>query len=96
MVKNAFWLFVLTLFVFFAFMPSYTRMQDLKQKNREYSRLIRYLEKKEHDLKEEKRLLEEDPVYLEKVAREKMGLIKEGEVVYKITPAPRPERSEPQ
>ncbi len=26
------------------------------------------------------------PYYLEKVAREKMGLIKEGEVVYKITP----------
>lgn len=91
MVKNAFWLFMLTLFVFFAFMPSYTRMQDLKQKNKDYARLIEYLEVKERDLKEEKRLLEEDPVYLEKVAREKMGLIKEGEVVYKITPPTKPD-----
>jgi cell division protein FtsB len=31
--------------------------------------------------------LEEDPVYLEKVAREKMGLIKKGEVVYQLVPA---------
>jgi cell division protein FtsB len=34
---------------------------------------------------EEKRLLEEDPAYLEKVGREKMGLIRKGEVVYKIS-----------
>ncbi len=86
MLKNAIWLFILTIVIFVVFLPSYTQMQDLKQKNAEYKRQIEQLLVKNAQLKEEKRLLQEDPVYLEKVAREKMGLIREGEVVYKIMP----------
>ena len=86
MIKNAIGLFFLTIFVLIGFLPSYTKMQDLKQKNTDYRRQIEQLRQKSVELKEEKRRLEKDPVYLEKVAREKMGLIREGEVVYKITP----------
>ena len=86
MIKNAIGLFFLTIFVLIVFLPSYTKMQDLKQKNTDYRRQIEQLRQKSVELKEEKRRLEKDPVYLEKVAREKMGLIREGEVVYKITP----------
>ena len=86
MLKNAIWLFVITTFIFIYFLPSYTKMQDLKQKNLEYQQQIRELQGKNAKLEKEKRLLETDPAYLEKVAREKMGLIKEGEVVYKIVP----------
>ena len=45
------------------------------------------LKKKNKKLGEERQLLENDPVYLEKVAREKMGLIKKGEVIYRIMPS---------
>ena len=86
MLKNAVGLFILTIVVFILFLPSYTKMQDLKQKNIDYRRQIEQLQQKSAELKEEKRRLESDPVYLEKVAREKMGLIREGEVVYKVTP----------
>ena len=86
MIKNAIWLFFVTIFVLIVFLPSYSKMQDLKQKNTDYRRQIEQLRQKSVELKEEKRRLEKDPVYLEKVAREKMGLIREGEVVYKITP----------
>ena len=86
MLKNAIGLFILTIVVLILFLPSYTRMQDLKQKNSDYRKQIEQLQQKSAELKEEKRRLEDDPVYLEKVAREKMGLIREGEVVYKITP----------
>jgi len=86
MIKNALGLFFLTIIVLIIFLPSYTKMQDLKQKNLDYKRQLEQLQQKSAELKEEKRLLENDPVYLEKVAREKMGLIREGEVVYKITP----------
>ena len=86
MIKNAIWLFVLTIFVLVIFLPSYSKMQDLKQRNAEYEAQIKELQAKKQELIKEKQLLEEDPVYLEKVAREKMGLIREGEVVYKITP----------
>ena len=62
-------------------------MSDLRQRNEEYEQEIIDLKKKQAQLKEEKRMLEDDPAYLEKVAREKMGLVKEGEVVYKLMPA---------
>lgn len=86
MLKNAIWLFVFTIIVLAVFLPSYTQMQDLRQKNLEYSRQIKQFKQENARLAEEGRRLEEDPVYLEKVAREKMGLIREGETVYKITP----------
>ncbi|MCK5581623.1 MAG: septum formation initiator family protein [Candidatus Omnitrophica bacterium] len=86
MIKNPIWIFVFSLFVFIVFLPSYSKMQDLKENNREYAEQIAVLKQKNDELVEENRRLEEDPFYLEKVAREKMGLIKEGEVVYKITP----------
>lgn len=91
MLKNAIWLFVITTFVFIYFLPSYTKMQDLKQKNWDYQQQIKALQVKNAQLMKEKELLETDPEYLEKVAREKMGLIKEGEVVYKIVPPAPPE-----
>ena len=84
MLKNAIWIFIIALGVLVAFVPSYTRMQDFKQKDLEYSRQIQQLKHEKIDLIEEKRRLEEDPAYLERVAREKMGLIREGEVVYQI------------
>ncbi len=86
MLKNAIWLFILTIAAFVFFLPSYAKMQDLKQKNAEYKRQIEELLVQRSQLEEEKRLLEKDPVYLEKVGREKMGLIRLNEVVYKITP----------
>lgn len=72
--------------LFLIFLPSYQKMQDLKTANADYEQRIRELMEENQVLAEEKRLLLEDPVYLEKVAREKMGLIREGEVIYKIEP----------
>jgi len=87
MLKNAIWLFAVTIIILLVFLPSYSQLQDLKQKNSDFSQKIEHLTRENAQLKEEKRRLEEDPVYLEKVAREKMGLVREGEVIYRITPA---------
>ena len=86
MLKNAILLFVFALLILMIFLPTFARMQDVKQKDLEYQTRISDLEQENIQLKEERRLLEEDPVYLERVAREKMGLIRAGEVVYKLPP----------
>ena len=86
MFKNAIWLFSLAFIVLVIFLPSYTRLQDLREKNASYQKQIEALKRKNIELTEEKERLK-DPVYLERVAREKMGLIKEGEVVYQLVPA---------
>ena len=59
-------------------------MQDLRQRSSRYDRQIEILKKQRAELLDEKKLLESDPLYLEKVAREKMGLVKEGEIVYQL------------
>ena len=92
MIKNALGLFIFAVIVLIVFLPSYTKWQDLRQKNLDYANQIQQLTEDSVRLREEKRKLEEDPVYLEKVAREKMGLVKDGEVVYKITPVNKQEK----
>lgn len=87
MFKNPFLLFIFAFVVLIMFLPAFTKVQDIKQKDREYQERITALEKENKSLKIEHWRLEEDPTYLEKVAREKMGLIKEGEVIYHINPA---------
>ena len=54
-------------------------MQDHRQKNLEYEKKIVELQRRNEELKEEKQRLIEDPIYLERVARERMGLVREGE-----------------
>ncbi|MEI7998626.1 MAG: septum formation initiator family protein [Candidatus Omnitrophota bacterium] len=86
MVKNAVSLFIITVIIVIVFLPSYSKMQELKQKNQEFLGRIQQLETKNKKLVEEQHFLQNNPEYLEKVAREKMGLIRQGEMVYKIVP----------
>lgn len=66
------------------FFPGYAKMQELRQKNKELEVNIKNLEKENLALQEEKERLEKDPDYLEEVGREKLGIVKKGEVVYKV------------
>ena len=84
MLKNAVSLFIITVIVALVFLPSYSKMQELKQKNQELLSKIQYLEVRNKQLQQEQQFLKNNPAYLEKVAREKMGLIRQGETVYKI------------
>ena len=85
--KNALSLFIFTVIIVIIYLPSYTKMRELKQKNEEFFQRIQELEARNQKLEEERKFLQTDPAYLEKFAREKMGLIRQGETVYKIVPA---------
>ncbi len=87
MAKNALSLFIITVIIAIIFLPSYSKMQELKQKNLEFFQRIQQLEVKNKQLEQERQFLQNNPAYLEKVAREKMGLVRQGETVYKIVPA---------
>ncbi len=74
---------ILILGVFLTY-PGYL---DLRKSNREVAGLaknIRKLEETNVNLRVEIQALRKDPFYIEKVAREKLGLIKPGEIIYKI------------
>lgn len=68
------------------FLPGYTKLQELRDKNRDLLIKIRRLNVENALLQQELGRLENDPLYQEKVAREKMGVVRKGEIPIKIIP----------
>lgn len=66
------------------FFPGYAKMQELRQKNRDLEDNIKKLQAENLKFSRERERLEKDPEYLERVGREKLGIVKKGEVVYKV------------
>ena len=86
MLRKAGWLFLFAFLVLLAFLPSYTKLQDLKQRNLEFEQKTVKLQQEMNELNRRLYRLENDPTYLEKIAREKMGVARKGEVIYKLSP----------
>ena len=82
--KNLLIFLVLSVIIFVLFFPTISRRQKLVRQNEELLNRIHELKDEQEDLIEEKRKLEDDLEYLERVAREKMGLVRDGEIMLKI------------
>ena len=66
------------------FLPGYTKFMELRAKNMQLEKEISRLEQENISLLREKKRLEEDIDYIEKVARESMGVAREGEIPIKL------------
>lgn len=86
MYKKVFWLFGIAASLLIIFLPGYTKLQDLRVKNKELSSNIDKLKKENVLLQSEIIRLQNDPLHQEKVAREKMGIVRRGEIPVKIVP----------
>ncbi len=64
----------------------YYRVSQSRYQVREVEKKLRELKLENEKLKEQERNAR-NPFYLEKLAREKLGLAKKGEIVYKIIPS---------
>ena len=65
------------------FLPGYSELNKLKEENEQLQKRIRLLEEHNDKLKAELVMMHEDPGYVEKKARDKLGIVKKGEVIYK-------------
>jgi cell division protein FtsB len=84
--KRAVLFWIIIIVIGLTFIPGFARLQELKTKNRQLNRQIISLKTENLALQKEVEKLQTDSVYLERVAREKMGVVKKGEVVYHIVP----------
>ncbi|MDD2928133.1 MAG: septum formation initiator family protein [Candidatus Omnitrophica bacterium] len=84
--KKAFWIFGLAVFILILFLPGLTRLQGLKDKNRDLEDKIKRLNIENALLQQEIIKIENNPVYKEMIAREKMGVVRKGEIPIKIVP----------
>jgi len=82
--RKAFWLFGFSVFLLFIFLPGYTKLQELRDRNKELEVKIKHLNVENALLAQELSRVENDPFYQEKIAREKMGVVRKGEVPVKI------------
>ncbi len=69
------------IFVIGTLLPGYTKLQDLIAENKRLESRIETLTVSIADLEAEKSKLENDILYIEKVARDKLGVVREDEVV---------------
>ncbi|MBU1061889.1 MAG: septum formation initiator family protein [Candidatus Omnitrophica bacterium] len=74
----------IALFLFMIFLPGYTKFMELRAKNNHLEEEIARLEQENIRLYKEKDRLEKDIDYIEKVARDSMGVTREGEIPIKI------------
>jgi len=65
------------------FLPGFSKLQELREMNRNLENNIAELKTKNEELRKEINSLETDPTYVESVAREKFKKRKEGEIIYK-------------
>ena len=64
--------------------PRAFQVQSLKARSEALQLELKGLKKQNDALEMELKLLRDDPVYLEKVARQQYNKAKEGEIVYKV------------
>lgn len=69
------------------YLPGYSRWQYLRARNSQLERRIEVLSRENSRLAEEKRRLETDLSYIEKVARDNLGVAREGEIIYRVIPS---------
>ena len=84
--RRAFWLVGLGFLFLVVFLPGYTRLQDLKDRNVDLQEKIRRLSRENILLQQELARIQSDPNYQEKIVREKMGVVRKGEVPIRIVP----------
>ncbi|MFH1202526.1 MAG: septum formation initiator family protein [Candidatus Omnitrophota bacterium] len=78
--------------VLLIYLPGFIKLQELRQKNIELKNEIAKTKKENLNLQKERQKLKGDISALEAVARDKMGVVRKGEVVYKIVPENTDER----
>ena len=79
-------IFAAVVILLLIYLPGFVKLQELKQKNIELGNEIVKTKKENISLQKEKKKLENDISSLEAVARDKMGVVRKGEIIYKIVP----------
>jgi len=81
--KIIFRLIVISVVLCAIFLPGYSKLQKLRAEKTEQKKRIKLLEEHNEKMKTELGKMQDDPEYVEKKARDKLGIVKKGEVIYR-------------
>ncbi len=75
----------------YLFIPTYSTLVRYGKEGEDLSVRIKDLRKENENLQIEINKLNNDPVYIEKMARKELGMMRQGEIMYKMTPDEKPQ-----
>lgn len=75
---------IATIFIAYIFLREASKVYVLNEENKRIAGMIDKLSRDNNNLEAKIELLKKDPDYVEKVAREELGMIKKNEKVYKF------------
>ena len=81
------WIFIALIagvIILFIYLPDHTRLQKLKSKNISLHQDINRIKREVNRLKIDDKRLDSDPFMWEKIARQDLGVVKEGEIIVDI------------
>ena len=87
------WIFVFLVVAGIVYVPSFAKFLKLKHRETELKREIGRLQEQILQLQNEEHLLKTDLTRLEEAARQELGLVKPGEIVYKVVEEEIPEKT---
>ena len=70
-----------------AFLPPFLKYQEIRSRSKNLDRQLKSLKEETGRLEEERRRLQTDIIYVEKRARDKIGVAKKGEINLRSYPA---------
>lgn len=82
--KRLILLIALAIVLLLIFLPGFSRYQKILSEQRSLEKRIKKLEEANQQLEKEKNKLENDIEYIERRAREKLGIVRKDEIPYKI------------
>ncbi|MFH1622344.1 MAG: septum formation initiator family protein [Candidatus Omnitrophota bacterium] len=85
-IRKYFFFIIIIVLGFISLISVYSRYQDLAQENIELKNKMQQVSMENKALMERQYKLQNDPVFAESVARDKLRVAQEGEVIYKILP----------
>jgi len=84
--KRIFWILGIVVGLLVIFLPGYTKLQELRDRNISLRTKIKDLNVHNAILNEELKRIKNDSVYQERIIREKLGVVRRGEILLKIIP----------
>ena len=87
--RKAAWIISLiagAVFLTYFFLPSYSSLKKHIKRNKTLKTKIQELERENAEIRVEIYKLEEDPLYIEKLARKELGMMRPGETIYRMLP----------
>jgi cell division protein FtsB len=68
------------------FLPGYSKIQELKDRNRDLEKKTKKLKIENALLEQELKRIENDAIYQERILRDKMGVVRKDELPVKVIP----------